>query len=86
VPEHALAPLGEWTFPAPGFIGEVHHFFHVEVDPSTRHEPGGDGSPLEDGAIIVDVPLEEALAACRSGLVRDAKTEIALRRLAELGA
>ena len=23
-------------YPAPAFIGEVHHFFHVEVDPATR--------------------------------------------------
>lgn len=79
----ALAPLGGWSLPAPGFIGEVHHFFHVEVDPAKRADPGGDGSPLEEEAVIVDLPLEEALAACRDGLVRDAKTELALRRFAE---
>jgi ADP-ribose pyrophosphatase len=78
--------LGPWAFPAPGFIGEVHWYFHVEVDPKTRKEPAGDGSPLENGARIVSVPLEEALAACQAGEIRDAKTELALRRLADLRA
>ena len=81
VPTSALAPLGEWTTPAPGFVGEVHHFFHVEVDPSTRRDPGGDGTPLEDAAVIFALPLGEALTACARGLIRDAKTELALRRL-----
>jgi ADP-ribose pyrophosphatase len=76
-----LRPLGEWTFPAPGFVGEVHFFFHVRVDPRTRREPGGDGSALEEAARIESVPLEAALAACRSGEIRDAKTELALSRL-----
>lgn len=80
----AMAPLGEWTAPAPGFVGEVHHFFHVEVDPGARGEPGGDGTPLEDAAVIFSLPLAEALAACASGDVRDAKTELALRRLEDV--
>jgi ADP-ribose pyrophosphatase len=79
-----LAPLGPGVFPAPAMIGEIHHFFHVRVDPLTRKEPAGDGSPLEEGARIESVPLEEALAACRRGEVPDAKTELALRRLAEI--
>lgn len=84
VEEEALVPLGEWTVPAPGFVGEMHWFFHVEVDPSARKEPGGDGSPLEDGALVVAAPLAKLLDACRSGEIRDAKTELALRRLAEM--
>ena len=83
VPESALAELGPSMYPAPALIGEVHHFFHVEVDPATRHEPHGDGSPLEAGATIVSIPLDEALAACRRGEIRDEKTELALRRLAD---
>jgi ADP-ribose pyrophosphatase len=79
-----LTPLGTWTFPAPAFIAEAHHFFHVEVAPDARGHPGGDGSPLEEDARIIDVPLAQALDACRTGLVRDAKTELALRRLADL--
>jgi len=84
VPESALAELGPSGFPAPGCIGEVHHFFHVEIDPRTRTEPDGDGSPVEAGARVIAIPLEEALAACRRGELRDEKTELALRRLAEV--
>lgn len=84
VAPEAMQPLGEWAFPAPGFIAEVHWFFHVLVDPNARKEPDGDGSPLEEAARIVSVPLATALAACRTGEIRDAKTEIALVRLASL--
>lgn len=83
VREEEMLPLGPPAYPAPGFIGEVHHYFHVPVVPSARAEPGGDGSPLEQGARIESVPLEDALAACRRGEVPDAKTELALRRLVE---
>lgn len=83
VKEEDLHPLGAWGYPAPGFVGEIHHFFHVRVDPSQQKAPGGDGSPLEEVAVIVRVPLADALAACRQGLIRDEKTELALRRLAE---
>lgn len=79
----ALVPLGPPAVPAPGFIGEIHHYFHVRVDPSRRAPPAGDGSPLEDGALVVCVPLDHALAACRAGAIPDAKTELALRRLVE---
>lgn len=80
----AMQPLGPNTFPAPGVLGEIHFFFHVRVDPRTRKEPEGDGSPLEEAARIVSVPLTRALAACKAGEVTDAKSELALRRLAEI--
>jgi ADP-ribose pyrophosphatase len=79
-----LALLGEWTFPAPGFVGEAHWFFHARIDPAARKEPRGDGSALEEAARIIDVPLDDALRACKTGEIRDAKTELALRRLAEV--
>jgi ADP-ribose pyrophosphatase len=84
VAEGALHELGSPSHPAPGFIGELHHFFRVEVDPTTRKEPEGDGSPVEADAAIVSVPLEAALAACRNGVIKDEKTELALRRLADI--
>jgi ADP-ribose pyrophosphatase len=84
VPERAFVELGPPGYPAPALIGELHYFFQVEVDPASRAEPGGDGSPVEDGAVVVAVPLDEALAACRRGELRDEKTELALRRLAEV--
>jgi len=80
----AIQPLGEWTFPAPGIIGERHVFCGVKVDPRQRSTPTEDGSALERSAAIVALPLDDALEHCRSGAIRDAKTELGLRRLAEL--
>lgn len=77
-------PLGPSTFPCPGVIGERHHFFHVAVVPAERHTPSEDGSVLEQGALIVEVSLKEALRLLRTGHIEDGKTEIALRRLAEV--
>ena len=82
-PVHDLKELGPWTFPSPGMIGERHLFFSVAVDPKTRSTPTEDGSPLERSAAIVAVSLRDALVHCRSGAIPDAKTELALRRLAE---
>jgi ADP-ribose pyrophosphatase len=79
-----MRPLGPTAYPAPGLVGEVHHYFHLEVDPAARAEPQGDGSPLEEASRIIAVPLDRALAACRAGEITDAKTELALRRLAEI--
>jgi ADP-ribose pyrophosphatase len=76
-------PLGPWTFPAPGIIGERHIPFAVEVDASSRATPTEDGSALERAAEILALPLDEAIEHCRRGTIRDAKTELALRRLAE---
>ncbi|MEJ7735258.1 MAG: NUDIX hydrolase [Polyangiaceae bacterium] len=84
VPAERMAQLGPSTFPSPGIIGERHFFFHVEVDPTTRGVPSEDGSVLEQGAVVTDVAVEEALALARRGEIEDAKTELALRRLAEL--
>jgi ADP-ribose diphosphatase len=41
-----------------------------------------DGSPLEEGAVLLWRELGEAIQACERGGIEDAKTEIALRRLA----
>jgi len=84
LPTGAFRLLGPSTFPCPGVIAERHHYFHVEVDPAQRGEPSLDGSPLEAAGIVVAVPLREALRACRDGDLADAKTELALRRLAEV--
>jgi ADP-ribose pyrophosphatase len=82
VAEHELQPLGPSTYPAPGVIAERHFFFRVEVDPAQRNEPEHDGSALEHGGRVIAVALDEALAMCRCGEIEDAKTELALRRLA----
>jgi ADP-ribose pyrophosphatase len=80
----ALAALGPSSFPAPGMIGERHFYFHVEVDPASRVAPPEDGSPLERHAAIFDLPLDELLDLARAGELEDAKTELGLRRLAEM--
>lgn len=79
-----LEALGPSSFPAPGIIGERHFYFHVVVDPTRRMLPTEDGSALERNATIVAVSLDEALDLVRSGVIEDAKTELGLRRLAEL--
>ena len=80
----AMHALGPSSFPVSGMCAEMHAYFHVEVDPATRREPTEDGSALERGASIVSLPLADALSHCRSGAIEDTKTELALRRLAEL--
>jgi ADP-ribose pyrophosphatase len=77
-------PLGASVYLTPGLIAEKVHLFHARVDPGDAGEPALDGSPVEERARIEWVPLEEALAACRDGRIEDIKTELALRRLAEL--
>jgi len=84
LPETAMEALGPSMFPTPGLIGERHFFFHAEVDPKRRITPPEDGSILERQALLIDVSLSDALAACRAGEIEDAKTELALRRLVEL--
>ncbi len=84
VPESALEPLGPSMFPCPGVIAERHYYFHVEVDPARRGEPSLDGSALEAGGLVIAIPLTEALRLVARGELADAKTELALRRLAEL--
>jgi ADP-ribose pyrophosphatase len=79
-----LRELGPFTYPAPGIIGERHVFYDVEINPRSRVRPTEDGSVLERGAAIVEVTLDDALALARAGELRDAKTELALRRLAEV--
>jgi len=83
VPAEQLEELGPATFPTGGVIGERHHFFRVEVDPDTRCTPSEDGSVLERDAVIVALPLDEAIEHCRAGDIEDGKTELGLRRLSE---
>jgi ADP-ribose pyrophosphatase len=78
-----MVALGPPTFPSAGVIGERHHYLRVEVDPSTRRAPSEDGSVLERRAVIAAIELDEAVELTRSGDIEDAKTEIALRRLAD---
>ncbi|GAC1539832.1 MAG: hypothetical protein NVS3B10_04540 [Polyangiales bacterium] len=77
----AMRPLGGPIFPSAGIVGELIYFFACAGDRATRREPGGDGSPLERDAKILEVPLARALSWCAEGLLPDAKTELGLLRL-----
>lgn len=83
----SLEPLGPPMCPAPAVLGELHVYFAAELQPPAAGEdwpiPDGDGSLYEENAEFVTVSLADALEACRQGEVWDAKTELALRRLAE---
>jgi ADP-ribose pyrophosphatase len=78
-----IHPLGEWVFSAPAIIGERQLFYVVDVDPAKRMRPTEDGSVLEQHAAILSLPVEDAVEHCRRGAIRDSKTEMGLRRLAE---
>ncbi len=82
-PAQAVRPLGEWMFPVPAMIAERHVFYVIDVDPAARAVPTEDGSALEKNAAVVALPVADALEHCRRGTIRDAKTELALRRLIE---
>jgi ADP-ribose pyrophosphatase len=78
--------LGAPTLPAAGFIAERHFFVQVEVRPDQRGEPTLDGSALERCGRVIALPLAQALDLCRAGRIEDAKTELGLRRLADVWA
>jgi ADP-ribose pyrophosphatase len=82
-----LVPLGGPFFPLPGIVSEKIYLLAGEVTrppgPDVWPAPDeGDGSPLEEGAVLSWREMGEALAACERGEIEDAKTELALRRLA----
>jgi ADP-ribose pyrophosphatase len=87
VAPESLEPLGGPFFPLPGIVSEKIHLLACEVarppgegDYDAPHE--GDGSPLEEGAVLRWRELGAAIRACEAGEIEDAKTELALRRLA----
>jgi ADP-ribose pyrophosphatase len=87
VAPESLEPLGGPFFPLPGIVSEKIHLLAAEVAPpavASAHDAPheGDGSPLEEGAVLEWRELSAAIAACERGELEDAKTEIALRRLA----
>jgi ADP-ribose pyrophosphatase len=80
----AFSRLGLPLYLTPGVIAEKVHLYVAEVDADAAVAPTMDGSPVEERARIEWVAIEEALAACRDGRIADAKTEVAIRRLAEV--
>ena len=79
----SVSRLGGSFFLAPGILSEKIHPTIVEVTGLQPEAPGGDGSPLEEGATLRWWPVHALLEACRSGEVEDAKTEVCVRRFLE---
>jgi ADP-ribose pyrophosphatase len=83
----AIAPesvelLGPALHPTPGMCAEKFHFACARVDdPGAAVRPPGDGSPFEEGARLVWLDLDEALARFARGELDDMKSELGLRRL-----
>ena len=82
-----FSQLGGPIFMLPGIASEKIHLVVVEVEGPVPEglfdAPGdGDGSPLEEGAQLRWRRLDEALLACETGEIEDAKTEVAFGRLA----
>jgi ADP-ribose pyrophosphatase len=74
--------LGAGTFPTPGSMPEKFWLVAAEVPPGAVPEPPpGDGSPMEQGAVIHWRELDAAIAACVRGEIADLKTELGVRRL-----
>lgn len=79
----AFFRLGPGIFLSPGLSAEKLYVLAAEVDPDAAGAPTLDGSPVEEHAAIRWLGVDEALAACRDGRLEDAKSEVAIRRLAE---
>ncbi len=79
-----VAFLGAGTFPSPGSMPEKFWLTAAHVDDlDAREEPPTDGSPMEEGATVRWMELDDAIAACVRGDIEDCKTELVLRRLRE---
>jgi 8-oxo-dGTP pyrophosphatase MutT (NUDIX family) len=82
VPADAVVRLGPAAYPTPGMFAERFYFVAAEVaDPGAAEAPPTDGSPFEEGADLMWLALDEALARCDDGRISDLKTELGLRRL-----
>lgn len=86
LPAAALRPLGAATYPSGGILTEMIHFFAAELPAGVEPGPrAGDGTPFEEVGALRFWTLYDALAACQRGEIADAKTELALWRLAAQG-
>lgn len=72
--------LGGPIFMVPGIVSEKIFLTAADVTGRALRPPEGDGSPLEEGSGLRWRPIREALQACRSGEIQDAKTEVAICR------
>ncbi len=82
VPPTDVVSLGPPVFNSLGIMAERIYFCAVPAPLEELEDPEGDGTPLEEGSAPELYTMEQALALCERGEIQDAKTELALRRLA----
>jgi ADP-ribose pyrophosphatase len=80
VPISEFRALGDYILPSAGMSAERLYLFCVMVDPQKGNVPLLDGSPLEKFGEVIAVPNKEVRELIRNGYIKDAKTEIAIRR------
>lgn len=73
----AITPLFN-LFMSPGSVTERLYFFAAPYDPQDQVGPGGGCAEEGEDIGLLEMPLEDALAAIRDGRIRDAKTVILL--------
>lgn len=69
-------------FMSPGSVTERLHFFVAPYEPQDRIGPGGGCAEEGEDIGVIEMTIEDALAAIRSGGIRDAKTIILLQHAA----
>lgn len=87
VPLERFERLGAPFFLVPGIASEKIHLLAAEVTRTGGDGPfdaphEGDGSPLEEGALLEWRELHAAIRACEAGGIEDVKSEVGFRRLA----
>ncbi len=75
--------LGAPIYMSPGVYTEKIWLTAVEVDPTQKVAPTHDGSVQEEMLTQHVYGMVEALGLVEEGIIKDAKTEIALRRLSD---
>jgi ADP-ribose pyrophosphatase len=71
-------------YPSPGACSERIHLYLGCLSSATRVGPGGGTLETGEDIRVHEMPLDEALCLVREGVIRDAKTIIALQYLALL--
>jgi nudix-type nucleoside diphosphatase (YffH/AdpP family) len=67
------------AFMSPGSVTERLYFFVAEYDSASRASSGGGNVAEGEDIEVLEVPIEEALAAVASGLIQDGKTIMLLQ-------
>jgi ADP-ribose pyrophosphatase len=64
---------------SPGSVTEIVHFFHAPIDLSDRVNDGGGLAEEHEDIVVMETPLDDAIAMIDSGEIIDAKTIMLLQ-------